>query len=172
MAYKAKVLYMFEAEAEGELTVTAGEIITVAEAGAGQGWVYATGASGQYGLVPESYIQQAGEAELDTGTEPWYDDFGSDEEPEGENLSSLVKLPRYNRVTLAGRCRTELRHAGGGAGLRGLVTAGQEDDWEVRAAGEREHRVQPQSRPARHPVRREDIQHRSGQQRLLPVAQT
>nr|CAG8531092.1 8011_t:CDS:10 [Entrophospora candida] len=55
-AWLAKVLYDYTADSEVELTVTAGDIITVIAQNDGNGWVKAT-FNEQEGLVPAAYIE-------------------------------------------------------------------------------------------------------------------
>ena len=40
MAYQAKVMYNFDAEGNGELTVRAGDIMTITNTDVGEGWVF------------------------------------------------------------------------------------------------------------------------------------
>ena len=79
MTYQAKVIYDFEAVADGELTVKTGDIITVASADVGEGWIFTTGVFGKEGIVPEAYVERV----LDTAyvparqvsqTDSWGDD--------------------------------------------------------------------------------------------------
>ena len=58
MTYQAKVIYDFEAVADGELTVKTGDIITVASADVGEGWICATGVFGREGVIPEAYVER------------------------------------------------------------------------------------------------------------------
>ncbi|KIY92644.1 hypothetical protein MNEG_15320 [Monoraphidium neglectum] len=55
----AKVVYAFEAEAEGELTVTAGDAVWV-EAETDGWFTVVREADGARGLVPASYVEMEG----------------------------------------------------------------------------------------------------------------
>ncbi|XP_046860000.1 sorting nexin-18-like [Xenia sp. Carnegie-2017] len=58
MAFKVKVLYDFEGEAaNGELTISENEILTVTDQNVGDGWWEGVNASGKKGLFPESYVE-------------------------------------------------------------------------------------------------------------------
>ncbi|KAM6954552.1 sorting nexin-9b isoform 2-T2 [Aplochiton taeniatus] len=60
MANKAQVLYDFTAElGNNELTVRAGEKVTITNQNVGGGWIEAQNSRGEMGLVPEDYIELA-----------------------------------------------------------------------------------------------------------------
>ena len=58
MTAKARVVYDFEAAAEGELTVRAGDVVTLTDDNIGQGWVYAIDIYGRQGIIPEDYLDK------------------------------------------------------------------------------------------------------------------
>ena len=113
MAYQVKVLYDFDAVGEGELSVKAGDIVTVTSADVGQGWLLGIGVDGREGIVPESYVEQipvAMYAPLGrqvSKNDVFDDDFESDnedevEEPRGtppavKNLRAESESPTVSR---------------------------------------------------------------------------
>ena len=72
-SYTARVLYDFTGEVAGDLTVTAGDEVTILpHLEADEGWVQATNWEGEQGILPESY------------TEPMEQEDHSEEEGEDE----------------------------------------------------------------------------------------
>ncbi|CAN0295374.1 unnamed protein product [Lampetra planeri] len=53
----AQVLFDFTAEAEGELTVNEGDILTIVAQGSGTGWIEVENAENKRGIVPENYLR-------------------------------------------------------------------------------------------------------------------
>ena len=79
--YTARVLYDFTGELAGDLTVTAGEELTVLpHLEAGDGWVQATNREGEQGILPESYTEPIDQEE---------EEQSEDEEEERFNLQSV-----------------------------------------------------------------------------------
>ncbi|XP_061427192.1 sorting nexin-9-like isoform X1 [Lethenteron reissneri] len=64
MARQAQVLFDFTAEAEGELTVNEGDILTIVAQGSGTGWIEVENAENKRGIVPENYVQVFNEESL------------------------------------------------------------------------------------------------------------
>ena len=109
--YAAIVLYDFTGEVPGDLTVTAGEEVTILpHLGADEGWVQATNMAGEQGILPESYTEpldqedQTEEEEEDDfqfDRNTWNDDI-EDYEQRYENFQdpgtlSLARGPRSRR---------------------------------------------------------------------------
>ncbi|XP_018495380.1 sorting nexin-18 isoform X2 [Galendromus occidentalis] len=53
---KVKVLYDFDAQAPGEISIREGDTVTVTSRDVGEGWCEGINAKGEVGLFPESYI--------------------------------------------------------------------------------------------------------------------
>ena len=65
-SYTARVLYDFTGEVAGDLTVTAGDEVTILpHLEADEGWVQATNREGEQGLLPESYTEPIEQEEED-----------------------------------------------------------------------------------------------------------
>ena len=62
MSYEARVIYDFDSVSSEELGVKEGDIVTVVDAGIGQGWVMARARDGREGVVPEAYLERVGGA--------------------------------------------------------------------------------------------------------------
>lgn len=114
MAYQAKVMYNFDAEGNGELTVRAGDIMTITNTDVGEGWVFGVGVEGKEGLVPEGYIERITDtmyAPLGrqvSNNDVWDDDFDSDDDQEegsitpGRNLGKELENKPKSRPPSTG----------------------------------------------------------------------
>eukprot|EP00091_Calanus_sinicus_P025503 TRINITY_DN9767_c0_g1_i1.p1 TRINITY_DN9767_c0_g1~~TRINITY_DN9767_c0_g1_i1.p1 ORF type:complete len:145 (-),score=29.03 TRINITY_DN9767_c0_g1_i1:161-595(-) len=100
MTFQAKVIYDFEAVGDGELTVRAGDIVTITNNNVGQGWLYGVGVDGREGIVPEGYLEKIRDATFAPPSQQmskndlWDDDWDSDDEykqDEASNTPSLVR---------------------------------------------------------------------------------
>jgi len=85
MAFQASVIYDFHAEGVDELTVIAGDILTITNTDVGQGWVLGVLADGREGIVPEGYIERVTDnfsppAHSVSKNDIWDDDFDTDDE--------------------------------------------------------------------------------------------
>lgn len=62
---RGRLLAEFVAEAEGELSVEAGGVVTLLQPAGGlpEGWLYARDRDGKEGLVPQSYVEMVGPAD-------------------------------------------------------------------------------------------------------------
>ena len=107
MAFQANVLYDFHAEGTDELTVIAGDILTVTNTEVGQGWVFGVLSDGREGIVPEGYIERVQDNSAPAHTvsrnDIWDDDFDTDDEhddagsipsPSAKYTPSSVAQPR------------------------------------------------------------------------------
>jgi hypothetical protein len=54
-----RVLYAYDAAGQGEMSIAAGDLVTVLEGDDGAGWISISNAKGQSGLVPAAYVQDA-----------------------------------------------------------------------------------------------------------------
>ena len=92
-SYRARVLYDFTGEVAGDLTVTAGEEVTILlHLEAEEGWVQATNREGEQGILPESYTESIDQEEQSDEEEEerfnlgsvrpntWDDDIDDDDE--------------------------------------------------------------------------------------------
>lgn len=55
---QANVLYDFERQADGELTISAGEMVKVTNKGVGEGWWEGINSRGETGLFPATYVEE------------------------------------------------------------------------------------------------------------------
>lgn len=88
---QARVLYDFEGQASTELTINAGEVLTVVRQDVGEGWWEGLNSRGQSGLFPAGYVelisginvaqpQQADFANFDAADADWGDDDWDDDD--------------------------------------------------------------------------------------------
>ena len=89
MSFKVTVVYDFDAVADGELTVRAGDVVTITDSNVGQGWVYGIDDSGREGMIPEGYLEQIpGGFQQVQRKDTWDDEWDSDEEFKQESVSN------------------------------------------------------------------------------------
>jgi len=90
MSYQARVLYDFDAENEGELTVAEGDIITVNHVE--DEWAEATSKTGGQGYVPESFIEKiSGGTSLPSPPPPNISDESDFSSDDDSNFDTLPK---------------------------------------------------------------------------------
>ena len=58
MARQVQALYDFDAQEDGDLNITVGEIITVSPTYVDEGWLEGTNERGEQGIFPESYVEE------------------------------------------------------------------------------------------------------------------
>ncbi|TPP64587.1 Sorting nexin 9 variant [Fasciola gigantica] len=95
---RARVIYDFSAQAEGELSVAAGEEVTITDQSVGSGWWSARNDFGREGLIPSSFVEPLDIPEPNIPPPPppqmttygdasavqdWDDDWDSDESDHG-----------------------------------------------------------------------------------------
>ena len=112
MTFQAKVLYDFESVGEGELSVKAGDIVTITNPDVGQGWWFGVGVDGKEGVIPEAYVERMDATAYAPGAETrrtsdvtqvsnatsWGDDWDSDEDHTYEDPQDLIQAPPHASV--------------------------------------------------------------------------
>jgi hypothetical protein len=112
MTFQAKVLYDFESVGEGELSVKAGDIVTITNSDVGQGWLFGVGVDGKEGVGPEAYMERidaatyAPTAEMRRTSDvtqvsndtSWGDEWDSDEDHTYEDPQDIIQAPPYASV--------------------------------------------------------------------------
>lgn len=97
-SYTARVLYDFTGEVAGDLTVTAGDEVTILpHLEADLGWVHATNRAGEQGILPESYTEPIDQEDQFTDEEEfpsdrrntWNDDDDDERHEERQDPGSL-----------------------------------------------------------------------------------
>ena len=135
MTFQAKVIYDFEAVGEGELTVRAGDIVTINNTTVGQGWLYGVGVDGREGIVPEGYLERIQDAmfappsEQMSKNDSWDDDWESDDEykqDEASNTPSLVRKFKQDSESSNGS-----RPTSDDAGYQGKVEKVLSSIWKI-----------------------------------------
>ncbi|VDP91900.1 unnamed protein product [Echinostoma caproni] len=121
---RARVIYDFSAQAEGELSVAAGEEVTITDQSVGAGWWRAQNDFGRDGLVPSSFVEPLDIPEPNIPPPPppqfpsysdtpaaqdWDDDWDSDESDHGSmsarETGSLTVKDNYLVGLKANTCK-------------------------------------------------------------------
>jgi len=107
MTFQARLVYDFQGVSPGELTVSAGDLVTITDPGVGQGWWMAVAADGREGVIPEAYVERVGAQELGrresqkSVASGWGDEWDSEEEHRYEDPKDLQEMPgiQYSGVS-------------------------------------------------------------------------
>ncbi|VEL29242.1 unnamed protein product [Protopolystoma xenopodis] len=108
-----KVLYAFDAQCDGEMSVSIGEILTIIDQDVGAGWWQAKNQSGSEGLVPSSFLEVVYLPEPDVPPPPpppasqragsvytkpeddWDDDWADSDEETAHNARPVSKILKF-----------------------------------------------------------------------------
>ena len=95
MTFQASLLYDFAGELSGELSVSAGDTITVTNPDVGQGWLFCIKDDGQEGFVPSHYVERV----QDQGFSPSAPVMENNEDAENDiNTEEETDVNKVNRL--------------------------------------------------------------------------